>query len=447
MGMSCTAITGQQAMRIGIDGYNMANARGTGVATYGRTLCRAVHDLGFPLDLFYGLTVSSKAPADMRETLFYSRLATDADPPKLKLMSRMKSQAAHKYPSPFLRDMIEIPESGDLVVPDLLGQVPPHSRLFTRSGLFRISAGFFRRYGRFMPIRVPSPPAIMHWTYPVPVRLEGARNIYTLHDLVPLRLPHTSLEDKAYYHSLLKSCVADATHICTVSTTSRDDIINLLGADPAKVTNTFQPVDIPVSPLEGADLSTGVKRLFDLDCGGYFLFFGAIEPKKNLGRLIEAYLVSGVKAPLVIVGAGGWRSDGELRLLQGQYGQRLEKSGDIRRFDYLPRNLLVPMIQGAKAVAFPSLHEGFGLPALEALALGVPLLASNTSSLPEVTGDAALLVNPYDTKEIANALRRLDTEVSLRKRLAEAGPIQARRFNARDYAQRVGAMYHQVLDG
>lgn len=436
---------GGTPFRVGVDGYNLANARGTGVATYGRTLCRALHDIGVPLDLVYGVTVSSKAPPELREVLFYSRLASDESPPVLKWFSRFKSAAAHKFPHPFGRDMLEVPKSGALVVPELAGQVPGHDRLFTRSGLFRISAGYFRRYRKFMPIRVTNPPEIMHWTYPVPVRLEGARNIYTVHDLVPLRLPHTSLEDKAYYRRLLATCVVTADHLCTVSMSSRQDVIDLLGVAPERVTNTYQPADLPLSLLDRNELESGLQRLFGLTAGGYYLFFGAIEPKKNLGRLIEAYLLSGVTAPLVIVGAGGWRSERELRLLDGRNGQRLEESGDIRRFEYLPRNLLIPLIQGARCVVFPSLHEGFGLPALEAMALGTPVITTATSSLPEIVGDAALLVDPYDTGSLLDALRRVDADVALRTRLSEVGPQQAAHFNAGDYADRVLAMYRRVL--
>jgi len=85
----------------------------------------------------------------------------------------------------------------------------------------RLGARYSRRYGRFTTVRAPDPPAIMHWTYPLPLRLEGARNLYTLHDLVPLRLPFTSLEDRRYYDRLIRACLTSADHICTVSETSR----------------------------------------------------------------------------------------------------------------------------------------------------------------------------------------------------------------------------------
>ncbi len=431
--------------RVGIDGYNLAMTRGTGVATYGRTLARAVDELGHPIDLLFGLDIPPKARPELRETLFYARLA-EGDPAAVKLKPTLRRAIKRAFTSPFPRDMVPVPVSGRVVNADF-ASLPRFDRLFSLGSLFTISVRHFRRYGRFMTVRVPDPPAVMHWTYPVPVTLAGAANIYTIHDLVPLRLPHTSLEDKRYHDALIGRCVAQAAAICTVSEASRRDILELFPTDPARVVNTFQPVDLPAAAVEGDDLDRRLARLFDLARDGYFLFFGAIEPKKNVGRLIEAYLSADVAAPLVIVGAGGWRSEDALRLLNGGHGKRLAAAERVRVVDYLPRPLLVELIRGARAVLFPSLHEGFGLPALETLALGVPLLTGDTGALPEVVGEAALTVDPYDVAAIAAGIRRLDGDEGLRRRLAAAGPIQAGNFSSSRYRDRVAALYRQVVGG
>jgi glycosyltransferase involved in cell wall biosynthesis len=326
----------------------------------------------------------------------------------------------------------------------LSSPIPAFDRLFTAHKLFQISNAHFRLTGRFVRVRVPSPPAIMHWTYPIPVHLEGAHNVYTLHDLVPLRLPYASTEDKRYYDDLIRKCLDTAALICTVSESSRNDILSLFPIDPGRVVNTYQPVDIPERLLDLTELEKRLSRLFDLRPGGYFLFFGAIEPKKNVGRLIEAYLSSEVETPLVIVGAGGWNADRELRLLRGAHGTSLSAGRNIRMLEYLPRPLLMELVQGARAVLFPSLYEGFGLPALEALALGAPLLTSSQSALPEIVGDAALKVDPYDVAAIAANMRRLDGDAALRTRLAAAGPIQARSFSPQRYRQRIKQMYGRL---
>lgn len=430
-------------MKVGIDGYNLALPRGTGVATYARTLAHTVATLGHEIDLIYGLGVSAKTRPDLRESMFFERLG-EGDDGGRSLKPTLRRTALRAFTSPLSRNMVPIPVSGRVIGDDLKERLPDFDRLFTLGGLFWTSARYFRRYRRFMTVRVENPPQIMHWTYPVPVRLAGAANIYTIHDLVPLRLPHTSLEDKAYYDALIRECLRTAAHIVTVSEASRRDIHELFEIAPQRVTNTYQPIDVPAGTRRGDDFDRRLERLFDLKPDGYFLYFGAIEPKKNVGRLIEAYLASGVEAPLVIVGAGGWRSDQELKLLNGAHGEGLKAARRVRLLEYLPRRLLLDLASGARAVLFPSLYEGFGLPAAEALALGVPLITSNSGSLPEIVGEAALMVAPYDVSAMAAALRRLDGDPALRAQLAAAGPVQAGNFSSARYQQAIGQLYQAV---
>jgi glycosyltransferase involved in cell wall biosynthesis len=435
--------TDPSRLHIGIDGYNLAMARGTGVATYARTLCAAIKRSGYALDLLYGLPVPESARPELRESLFFARLGEDVGDGAAQLKPTFRGRIKRALMLPRARSMIEIPVTGRVIANDLGGRLPTFDRLFTERSIFQASARYFRRYGRFMTVRMPDPPAIMHWTYPLPLRVEGARNLYTIHDLVPLRLPHTSLEDKSYYDRLIRACIDRSDGIVTVSEASRNDIIDLFGADPAKVMNSYQPVDLPALP---AEVDGRLRRLFDLERDGYFLFFGAIEPKKNVGRLIEAYLSAEIETPLVIVGGRGWRSEQELRLLNGAHGRTLSSAGTVRQLEYLPRPLLVELIRGARGVLFPSLYEGFGLPALEALALGVPLLTSNTASLPEVVGDAALVVDPYDVSALTAALRRLDGDDGLRAMLCASGPVQAARFSMDIYGATMERIYRSVLD-
>ncbi|WBO22732.1 glycosyltransferase family 4 protein [Sphingomonas abietis] len=427
-------------IRIGLDGYNLALPQGTGVATYGRNLSDAIHTLGYPVDFVFGVNIPRKADIDLRESLFFGQLEADA-PHRLTLRRRIRRWRVH----PFAHDLIEIPVTGRVVLADGGARLPQFERLFNLSEIFDVCARHFRRYGRFMTLRVPNPPAIMHWTYPLPLRLAGARNIYTLHDLVPLRLPRASLEDKRYYDMLLRACVGRADHIVTVSEKSRSDIIELLNADPSRLTNCYQASDMP--PLrDPAALPGRLRRLFDLDMKGYFLFFGAIEPKKNLGRVIQAYLEADIETPLVIVGREAWHAERELKLLGTAHGRHLPGIDRIRRIDYVPRTLLTDLLHGAKASLFPALYEGFGLPALETLSAGVPLLSSTTGALPEVTGEAALSVDPYDVDAMVSAMRKLDRDGALRDRLAAQGPIQAAKFSRTVFADRIRKLYQQVVE-
>jgi len=154
---------------------------------------------------------------------------------------------------------------------------------------------------------------------------------------------------------------------------------------------------------------------------------------------------------LVIVGKKGWMWERELRLLPLAQRPRGPASSSPSRaaprviqLDYVPQSLLISLISGAKAVVFPSIYEGFGLPALEAMQLGTPVITSDTSSLPEVVGDAALLVNPYDPRAISQAIRRMDTDADLRARLAKAGPERAELFSPDRYQARLRDLYARL---
>jgi glycosyltransferase involved in cell wall biosynthesis len=441
-------MSGFPTIRVGLDGYNLAMARGTGVATYGRNLSQAFRGLGRSIDVLYGVDVPKGSPPDLRETLFFAALGegrSGAEAPD-KLTFRRAIRRA--FLSPATRDLVEIPVSGRVDARAMADRLPAFDRLFSLPSLFYLGARHFRRYGRFMTVRVPDPPAIMHWTYPLPLRLEGARNLYTLHDLVPLRLPFTSAEDRRYYDRLIRACLSTADHICTVSEASRRDILSLFDVPEDRVTNTYQSVGPPQAIVDLAPdaLAQKIRALFDLVAGGYFLFFGAIEPKKNVGRLIEAYLAAEVETPLVIVGPRAWKAEGELRLLEGAHGARLKGAERIRRIDYLPVGQLMTLVRGARAVLFPALSEGFGLPVLEAMALGAPVLAGAAGASPEVTGDAAVLVDPYDVEALTTAVRRLDEDPALRASLGARGAKRAAVFSMEAYQGRLEAVHRKVLD-
>jgi glycosyltransferase involved in cell wall biosynthesis len=273
---------------------------------------------------------------------------------------------------------------------------------------------------------------------------------------VPLRLPYTTLDKKRHYFRLIRRVTKSADHIVTVSEASKKDIMELFGVPEERITNTYQAVDIPAIYRDKAvsDVKIELEGTFGLSYKKYFLFFGAIEPKKNVGRLIEAYLASGVTDPLVIVGKKAWQSEAELQLIaSGNHVRYLltqpnssERCSCVLHFDYATYPLLISLIRGAKAVLFPSLYEGFGLPALEAMSLGTPVLSSNTASMPEVVGEAALKVDPYDTRALVEGIRALDNDTDLLGRLAEAGPIRAQEFSPERYQARLSKLYSKVKE-
>lgn len=440
----------QPPPKVFIDGYNLSLEQGTGVATYARNLSFCLRDLGAEVGVLYGTRTSTVSFSPLiREIAFFDPMV--GKPSKwIELLHGIRRAIR----TPFGEIATQVPITGRVVRDTFRSRLPHFDHVWNVQNLFDAQRLHFRLYHSRVSVHFRQPPRIMHWTYPLALKVRGARNVYTMHDLVPLRLPYTTLDNKRSYYRLVRMLGRRADHIVTVSEASKRDIVTLLGIPEERVSNTYQAVDIPMryagKPIP--DVQAEIEGTFGLGYKRYFLFFGAIEPKKNVGRLIEAYLASGVKDPLVIVGKQAWKSEEELRLLtENEHvryllsdGGRTETRFRVQQVDYAPFPLLVSLIRGAKAVLFPSLYEGFGLPALEAMLLGTPVMTSNTSSMPEVVGDAAIKLDPYDTRAMVEAIRALDSDRDLRGRLAEVGPKQASLFSPERYQVRVREAYARL---
>jgi glycosyltransferase involved in cell wall biosynthesis len=435
--------------RILIDGYNLALEQGTGVSTYARNLSYNLGELGYEVDVLYGTRSSPSREPLIREIAFF-------DPHVGRLPNWIRhiqnyqraaravlgSQPAH-----------QVPITGAVITDTFRSRMPHYDRILNVPNLFNDAARYYNMFKGLYRVRVPTTHDIVHWTYPLPIRVKHAKNIYTLHDLVPLRLPYTTLDVKRRYYRMLKLIVRKADHIVTVSENSRQDIIDLLNVPPEKVTNTYQSVEIPDKYLNKPEeqVSQEISGTFGLDYKGYYLFYGAIEPKKNIGRIIEGYLASGVKGPLVLAGKNAWKSEEELRLLFDDHIRSLVQIDGVTRvkrkvirLDYVPFPLLVSLIRGAKAVLFPSLYEGFGLPVLEAMNCSTPVITTNRSSVPEVADDAAIMVDPYDTRQLSEAITRLDADIDLRANLINRGLLQVEKFSAENYKIRLAKLYESI---
>jgi len=160
---------------------------------------------------------------------------------------------------------------------------------------------------------------------------------------------------------------------------------------------------------------------------------------------VEAYLTSGSTRPLIVVGGKGWLEEDEMALMTAHRRQGKAARRRIRTFDHLPFSLLVSLIRGARGTIFPSIYEGFGLPVLESMLLDTPVVTSTVASLPEVAGDAALLVDPYDPAAISRAIRQLDADDALAADLVARGRAQAARFSPEAYQARLAELYARVL--
>lgn len=435
-------------MKILIDGYNLALDKGTGVATYARNLSYCLGSLGHEVGVLYGGRSTAHQSNLLKEIAFF-----DSNVGELPNWLKKIRAIQEGFRAPFGYRAIKVPITGKVIAESFKSRMPHFDVMFNARDVFRRSHNNFSFWENMGQVSVDFKPIISHWTYPLPLYIQGSKNIYTLHDLVPLRLPYTTLDNKRIYFRLCQRIAKKADHIVTVSEASRNDIIELLGVSPEKVTNTYQAVSIPEKYLNKPVniVQREVEGTFGLKYKGYFIFYGSIEPKKNLGRLIEAYLGSAVETPLVIVGAQAWKSEQELRLLYDDHIKSLITHGSETRvkrrviqLDYAPFPLLISLIRGAKATLFPSLYEGFGLPVLESMLLGTPVLSSTTSSVPEVAGDAACLINPYDTQQMAEAIRALDENDAMRADLSNKGIRQAKLFDEATYSKRLQAVYERV---
>jgi len=423
-------------MKITIDAFNISLAHGTGVATYGRTLAKAAQGLGHDVSAVFGTRAGSSKVSLLNEIAIAESGSVAAKTPPLNAKLGFAVDALKGMVSD--RSACEVPLSGRVILPATLSLGA--ARFWNVKNLYVSANVAFQATGAVTRVSLPQTD-LAHWTYPLPLRIPGARNVYTLHDLVPLRLPYTTADVKRAYLKLCKRVARDADHILTVSECSRSDIIDILGVDQNRVTNLYQSSDAGqyMAGVDESEIARHVEGLLGVGMREYFLFFGAIEPKKNLARLIEAYLGSGVHTPLVIVGAPGWGSDRDVALLKSMVA--LDSRKRIVWLGYLPRDMLFRLIAGARATLFPSLYEGFGLPVLESMALGTPVITSNTSSLPEVGGDAPLYVDPYDVSSITAAIMRIDADADLRTEMGKSGLAQADAFRPEAYEKRLAGFY------
>lgn len=429
--------------RLCIDGFNISLAKGSGIATYGRNLLTNARQIGLGTQVLYGSPVRRNASNVLNET---SLADADRAPRKLKKSERFVRTFTSRFP----REAWSVTPSGEVIWPTRAGGRPEADSYWAVVDLFNIAHRAFNAYGTHTPVvfgqDAALKPDVMQWTATVPLYAKGVPNIYTIHDLIPLRLPHTTADDKAKYLELCKGIARRADHIAVVSETTRQDVIRILGVDEDRVTNTYQAVSIPDDILNRpqADLELELEGIFQLGWKDYFLHFGAIEPKKNLGRIVEAYLASGVKTPLIIVGGRAWLDEGETRLLDQVKRDGGPHADRIRRYEYLSFSMLMTLIRGAKATLFPSLYEGFGLPVLESMALSTAVLTSTGGALPEVAGDAALSVDPYDTVAMTRGLQALDQDDDLRADLVSRGLVQAAKFSPTAYQARLRDLYGKV---
>ncbi len=265
--------------------------------------------------------------------------------------------------------------------------------------------------------------------------------VLTVHDLIFRHLPqHHKRLNRWYLNLAMPLYVRRATHLIAVSEATRRDLMAAYGVPAEKITVIYEAADPRFGPRDALEQQT-IRANYGLP-PAYFLYLGTIEPRKNLLRLLRAWeplYLAGEAPPLVIVGKRGWLSEPFFEAVE-----RSPAREGLILTGYVLDDDLPALIAAATAFVFPSLYEGFGLPPLEAMACGTPVLCSDRSSLPEVVGDAALLFDPTDEEAIRAAMRRIWADEALREALRRRGMARAERFSWRRTAEETLRLYRRL---
>ncbi|MFV9503747.1 MAG: glycosyltransferase family 4 protein [Oscillochloridaceae bacterium umkhey_bin13] len=315
---------------------------------------------------------------------------------------------------------------------------------------FRLRSIPLRRlwtHGRLGPTLLRDRPDLLFVPSHV-IPLTHPPSVVTLHDLGYLAFPEAHTARRRLELDLTtRWSLRAARCVIAISQATKNDLVRHYGANPERIRVVHHGLARDFQPSREPSQLAAVQARYDLN-QPYFLYVGTLQPRKNLVRLIEAYamalpiLKATAKPPLLgLAGRKGWLSEPiERRIAELGLGNY------VRLLGYVPDADLVSLLSGALAFVFPSLYEGFGMPVLEAMACGTPVLTSNTTALPEVAGDAALLVDPHTTKAIAAGLLRLAHQPQLRAELRERGLAQAARFTWERCAEATRAVWDEALD-
>ncbi len=258
----------------------------------------------------------------------------------------------------------------------------------------------------------------------------GLKTVVTVHDLGSEYLPHMhQLKQRLYLSFMQKLQLKMANKLIAVSESTKGDLIKRLGIEHGNIEVIYEGLNN--LPKPDINILVNILRHYDLVKGEYFIFVGTIQPRKNLERLIKAFKDIPQPFKLVLVGSKGWLSD-DIYDLPG----KLNIKGRVKFLGRVNDQSLSALYSAAIGLVFPSLFEGFGLPILEAFDHKIPVITSNISSMPEVAGKGAILIDPESIDQIKDAMLRLIKDGGLRKRLVIEGQRQLQKFSWEECARR-----------
>lgn len=286
-------------------------------------------------------------------------------------------------------------------------------------------------------------PDIIHSTHLTAPRLQRAKLVVTVPDLTFVTHTQFHVEENINYCSeQMNRAKNRADHFIAISDNTKHDLVARLRIPEGKITVTHLAADIIYRPLEDEEKIRVLRKKYGID-RDFLLFVGSIEPRKNVQGVLHAIskLSTGLKKEYMFVAAGGtgWLNNEVYNLIEN-----LGLTGIVKFLGYLDDDELPVLYNAATAFVYPSFYEGFGLPPLEAMACGTPVITSNVSSIPEVVGDAAFKVDPANIEELATAIEKVLSDNELRRQLSEAGIERSKKFSWKKTAEATLAVYKKV---
>jgi len=287
----------------------------------------------------------------------------------------------------------------------------------------------------------------------------SSSKVLTIHDLSPILFPETYGKIHVFLQKyILPKTLKNVDKVIAVSENTKKDIVKYLGFPEESIEVVYNGVDERFKPLSHDLCSYDLKRdafartamqnslshdLCSYDFSPYILFVGTLEPRKNVTTLLKAFYIlkkrKEVMHKLVIAGGKGWKNKEVYETMR-----RLNLSNSVKFLGYVPDEELPKLYSGADLFVYPSLYEGFGLPPLEAMACGCPVITSNVSSLPEVVGDAGIMVNPLDINGLADAVYKVLNDEGLREEMVKKGLKRVRMFGWEECARKTLRVYEEV---
>jgi glycosyltransferase involved in cell wall biosynthesis len=387
-------------MRIAIDIRGLARDRQSGVGEYTMELLRALFKVGAEHDYVLLSTGTELARRHVLDNL--ERLGVDD----------FRSHVRHKH----------IHEPNKKLNLGIFTRQSPHLDELAKVGTDKCDLFFFPNLNFIATNSTPS--------------------VVTVHDLSWRLFPHFfTAKDRAWHQAVRPSkTLSQAKAVIVPSESSKQDLIRVLKIDQHKIHVIPHGIDHNIWQPKPVPQDHGLRSHYKLP-KRYLLYLGTIEPRKNIQALLDAFeqvRATNPELQLVLAGGPGWKSTDIL--------ERIKNTKGVQYLGYVPAEHRPVLYRGAQAFIFPSIYEGFGLPVLEAMACGTPVITSHTSSLPEITADAAMLINPHNANDLSAAINELLASTELSTRLSEAGLTQAANFDWTKAAQTTLKVFQSTIE-